>query len=132
MALLKRSGATTSAAGSNKRATGSSTSFSDLFGLVVAYLKQETLDPIKQLSQFVRWGLAGALAFSIGTLLILLGVLRLLQTETGSVFSGLLSFVPYVAVVVVAGATFVIAASRVAKGSATKSPAPPNQSEEGH
>ena len=68
----------------------------DLVRLVIAYVKQETLDPIKDLKRFVLMGLLGTIALSIGLVLLFLGVLRLLQDETGSAFSGHLSFVPYV------------------------------------
>ncbi len=76
----------------------------DLFQLVVGYAKQETLDPIRNLGRFVGYGLAGALLGSLGAVLLLLGGLRLLQTETGDAFDGKLSFVPYVLVLVASGA----------------------------
>lgn len=67
----------------------------DLVRLVIAYVKQETLDPIKDLKRFVLMGLLGTIALSIGLVLLFLGVLRLLQDETGRAFSGHLSFLPY-------------------------------------
>jgi len=75
----------------------------DLLQLVVGYAKQETLDPIKGLGRFLAFGLAGALVGSLGVVLLLLGALRLLQTETGSVFQGRLTWIPYL-LVVIAGA----------------------------
>ena len=76
----------------------------ELFQLVVGYAKQETLDPVKNLGRFVGYGLGGALLGSLGAVLLLLGGLRLLQTETGEAFDGNLTFVPYVVVLVVSGA----------------------------
>ena len=76
----------------------------ELFQLVVGYAKQETLDPVKNLGRFVGYGLAGALLGSLGAVLLLLGVLRLLQTETGDTFDGNWTFVPYVVVLAVSGA----------------------------
>ena len=76
----------------------------DLFQLVVGYAKQETIDPIRGLGRFLVFGLAGALAGSLGVVLLLLGGLRLLQTETGSAFEGRKSFIPYLLVLVVSGA----------------------------
>lgn len=75
----------------------------DLWQLVVGYAKQETLDPIKGLGRFVGYGLAGALCGSLGVVLLLLGGLRLLQTETGSAFEGRRTFIPYLIVLVVSG-----------------------------
>ena len=67
----------------------------DLWQLVLAYVKQETLDPIKGLGRFVAFGLAGSLVLGTGLVLLFLGVLRLLQDETGSAFTGNLSWIPY-------------------------------------
>ena len=75
----------------------------ELWQLVVAYAKQETLDPVKNLGRWVGFGLAGALVGSLGAVLLLLGGLRALQTETGSAFDGNLTWVPYVLVLIVSG-----------------------------
>ena len=79
----------------------------DLWQLVLGYVKQETLDPIKGLGRFVAFGLAGSLVLGTGLVLLFLGALRLLQEETGSAFTGNLSWIPYLitvlACVVVAG-----------------------------
>ncbi|MDQ4090440.1 MAG: hypothetical protein M3163_09080 [Actinomycetota bacterium] len=76
----------------------------ELWQLVVGYAKQETLDPVKSLGRWVGFGLGGALLGSLGAVLLLLGALRLLQTETGEAFDGNLTFVPYLVVLVVSGA----------------------------
>jgi hypothetical protein len=76
----------------------------ELFQLVVGYAKQETLDPVKNLGRFLGYGMAGALLGSLGAVLLLLGALRLLQTETGDTFDGNWTFVPYLVVLVVSGA----------------------------
>jgi hypothetical protein len=44
--------------------------------------------------------------FGLGSLLLLLSLLRALQTETGTTFTGSLSWIPYV-IVVAAGALLV-------------------------
>ncbi|MFN0091006.1 MAG: hypothetical protein ACKVWR_12175 [Acidimicrobiales bacterium] len=67
----------------------------ELRDLVVAYAKQETIEPLKGLARYVAWGVAGASAMALAAVLVLLGVLRLLQTETGDAFDGNWSFVPY-------------------------------------
>lgn len=76
----------------------------ELFQLVVGYAKQETLGPVKNLGRYVGFGLAGALLGSLGTVLLLLGGLRLLQTETGSAFDGRRTWIPYLIVLFVSGA----------------------------
>lgn len=73
----------------------------DLWALGVAYAKQETVEPLKGLGRFVSYGLGGAYAFAIGVALLLLAGLRALQTETGSTFTGNLTWVPYLIVVAV-------------------------------
>ena len=76
----------------------------ELWQLVLGYAKQETLDPVKNLGRFLGFGLGGALLGSLGTVLLLLGGLRLLQTETGEAFDGNLTFIPYLLVLLVSGA----------------------------
>lgn len=77
----------------------------DLLQLVIGYAKQETIEPVRNLGRFVGYGLGGALLGSLGAVLLLLGSLRLLQTETGSAFEGdgWRSSVPYLLVLLVSG-----------------------------
>ena len=77
----------------------------DLLQLVVGYAKQETIEPVRNLGRFVGFGLGGALLGSLGAVLLLLGGLRLLQTETGSTFEGdgWRSSIPYLLVLLVSG-----------------------------
>lgn len=82
--------------------------------LVVAYAKQETLDPLKNLGRFVGAGLAGALLLGIGLVLLSMSLLRALQEETGSTFTGSLTWVPYL--LTVAGGLVVIALAVYAIG----------------
>lgn len=88
----------------------------ELLGMVVAYAKQETLDPLKSLVRFVAWGAAGALLIAVGGVLGALAVLRLLQGEAGVHLGGDLSWVPYSVAAVVAAAGAAAAASRITKG----------------
>lgn len=67
----------------------------ELWQLVVAYARQETLEPLKGLGRFLAMGLLASLFVSIGLFLALLGFLRVLQTETGSALDGGWSWVPY-------------------------------------
>lgn len=70
-------------------------SFRGTLDLVVAYFKQETLEPLKGVIRYLGFGLLGSLVVGIGSLFLVLGVLRLLQSETGTAFGGHLSWVPY-------------------------------------
>ncbi len=92
----------------------------DVVQLVLDYAKQETLEPLKGAGRFVAFGVVGAIAISAGTMLLLLGGLRALQTETGSTFRGNWSWAPYLitaaAAVIVAG----LAAWRIRKGPAAR------------
>jgi len=67
----------------------------ELKQLTIDYAKQETLEPLKALGRYVGFGLAGALLLATGVAFLVLGALRVLQTETGSVFTGHLSWAPY-------------------------------------
>ena len=96
----------------------------DFVHLVIDYAKQETLGPLKSLGRFLAFGLAGSLAITAGTVLLLLAGLRALQTETGSSFTGHLSWLPYVIVAVAAVAVMLLAVWRIAKGPAAKRAGP--------
>jgi hypothetical protein len=71
---------------------------SELWELSVAYARQETIDPLKGLGRFLGFGVGGSVLFGVGSILLLLAELRLLQTETGSSFTGSLSWIPYMLV----------------------------------
>jgi hypothetical protein len=88
----------------------------DAFQLTVDYLKQETVEPLKGLGRFLYMGIAGSFFLAGGILLILIGVLRLLQTETGTALTGDWSWVPYAVVVVLGIAVIGVAAWRITAG----------------
>ena len=69
----------------------------ELYDLVRAYAKQETLEPIKGLGRYAAFGVVGSVLVGIGVVLLAVGVLRVLQTETGDTFDGGWSWVPYIA-----------------------------------
>jgi hypothetical protein len=90
----------------------------DAFQLTVDYLKQETVQPLKGLGRFLYMGIAGSFFLAGGILLVLIGILRLLQTETGTALTGDWSWVPYVSVMVLGIAVIAIAAWRITAGPA--------------
>lgn len=79
----------------------------ELWDLVRAYAKQETVQPIKGLGRYLAFGVGGSLLLGIGTVLLAVAGLRALQAETGDVFDGHLSFLPYVIVLI--GSAVVVA-----------------------
>ena len=93
----------------------------DAFQLTVDYLKQETVEPLKGLGRFLYMGIAGSFFMAFGILLILIGVLRLLQTETGTALTGDWSWVPYAVVVVLGIAVIGVAAWRITAGPGRRS-----------
>lgn len=86
---------------------------SELWRLVVGYVKQETVDPIKGLLRYVALGLLGSTLLTMGLLMWVLALLRALQTETGSRFTGNLSWLPYVITVVACAALAAMAARAI-------------------
>ena len=76
-------------------------SVNDVVEYVKAYAKQETVGPLKGAGQWIGFGAAGAISLAIGFSLLLLGLLRLLQTETDLGGSRYWSWVPYLIVLVV-------------------------------
>jgi hypothetical protein len=67
----------------------------ELWELAQAYAKQETIEPLKGLGSFLGFGVMGAVFLGIGSMLLLLGGLRALQTQTGTTFQGNWSWAPY-------------------------------------
>jgi hypothetical protein len=93
------------------------TLITELWDLVLSYLKQETLEPLKGLKNFVLWGIVGALLLSIGLPILAIALLRVLQFETGTHLTGNLSWLPYVITLVGVGLIAVIAVSRITAAS---------------
>ncbi len=88
----------------------------DAYQLTVDYLKQEVVEPLRGLGRFLYMGILGSFFAAFGILLMLLGVLRLLQTETGTALTGDWSWVPYAVVVVLGIVVIGVAALRIQAG----------------
>lgn len=80
---------------------------SELWTLSVDYAKQEIRDPLKGLGKYLAYGSAGMLLIGMGCVLLAIGALRALQTETGSTFTGNWSWAPYA--IVLLGSIVVLA-----------------------
>ncbi len=77
----------------------------ELQELVVAYAKQETIDPLKGMARYVGFGLAGAVLMGCGVSFLALGALRAMQSNRGWAVNGNWSWVPYLVVVLALGLT---------------------------
>ena len=75
--------------------------------LVVDYAKQETVDPLKTLGKYLGFGLSGSILVGSGLTIMLLGLLRALETidffnEPGQENGGTWSWLPYLITIVAA------------------------------
>ena len=87
----------------------------ELWELVRNYVKQQLVEPVKGIGRFVGFGLLGGLLLGTGLVLLAVGLLRALQTETGEHLQGNWSWVPYLVVLVAAGAVLGLLVSRMGK-----------------
>lgn len=88
----------------------------ELWDMVRAYAKQETIEPVKGLGRFLAFGIAGSLLLGTGTVLLTLAGLRALQTETNGYLDDNLSFVPYLIVLVGCAVIIALAMSKTKSG----------------
>jgi hypothetical protein len=101
---------------SRTESKSTSETISDLRTVLVDYAKQETLDPLKNVGRYLKFGIPGAFLMSTGLFLLGMAGLRALQTETGTRFSGDLSFAPYLFVLVGLGIVIGLAVRAITKG----------------
>jgi hypothetical protein len=87
--------------------------------LALKYIKEETIQPVKQMGRFVAWGAAGSLLVGFGFFFLLLGALRFLQ-EQFKVLDGTLSWIPYLVVVVLAAIVIGFTLWRIVSGTAKR------------
>jgi hypothetical protein len=88
---------------------------SDVIETVKAYALQETVDPLRGLGRFVAFGLLGAIFIGLGCLLLVLAILRFVQSRHVGAFHGTWSFVPYLIALVPCGAGIALAVTRIGK-----------------
>ena len=66
--------------------------------------------------QFMLFGVAGSVCLAIGLVILSVAFLRLLQTETGTTFSGNWSWAPYLICAAVVVAVAAVAVKAVSRG----------------
>jgi hypothetical protein len=94
----------------------------EVVDMVTTYAKQETLGPLKGAGKWLAMGTAGAALLGLGLSLVVLGVLRLIQTEWDRSAEGSLSWLAYLIAFVVCAAFIVLALSRINRDSLNKEP----------
>lgn len=97
-------------------------SVGEVIDYVREYAKQETLGPLKGAGRWLGYGIAAALTLGLGVLLLLVGLLRLLQTEWTRSASGNLSWLAYLITLVVAVILLALTLSRIKKTTLHKEP----------
>lgn len=71
-------------------------SVGDVIEVVKTYAKQETVEPVKRAGKYVGFGAAGGLLTGLGVAIVLLGLLRFVQSEWSRSADGRLSWLAYV------------------------------------
>ena len=94
---------------------GEQASVGEVVEFVKTYARQETVGPLKGASRWIAFGAAGAIALGIGLSLLLLGLLRLLQSEVSDIADGRLSWLPYLIVLGVCGILIALAFMQINK-----------------
>ncbi len=87
----------------------------ELKNLVIAYAKQETVDPLKALLRYVAWGVVGSFLLAVSAVLLTLAVVRAAQAETGTHLQGHWSWVPYCGGLIFAVIVLALVATRIGK-----------------
>jgi hypothetical protein len=91
----------------------------EIRGLAMRYIKEETIQPVKDLGRFVAYGTLGSIFVGFGTTMLLLAALRFLQ-EQFKVLDGSLSWLPYLIVAVLACGVIALTLWRIVSGAAKR------------
>lgn len=101
---------------------GEQASLGEVIDTVKAYAQQQTIGPFKNAGRWLGYGAAAAFTLGLGLLFVLLGVLRLLQTEWDRSATGSLSWLAYLITLVLAALLLALTISRIKKATLTKEP----------
>ncbi len=97
-------------------------SLGDVIDYIKAYAQQETIEPLKGAGRWLGYGAAAALVMGLGLVLVLLGLLRLIQTEFDRLATGSLSWAAYAVMLVVTLILLAFTLLRVKKSTLHKEP----------
>lgn len=97
VAAKDRTSSTSSASSGSSAAPGPvAGSVQESIQIVKDYVRQETLGPLRGAGRWIGFGLGGAISIAVGTAFLVLGVLRMFQTEMAGTFAGRwMSLLPY-------------------------------------
>ena len=73
----------------------------ELVDLVIAYAKQETVEPLKGLGKKAAFGLGGAILLGIGGVFCSIAALRAMQSQTDFFERHDLTYLPYILTVLI-------------------------------
>ena len=93
--------------------------FEEIRDLTIKYVKEETVQPVKDMGRFVQYGVIGSLLVGFGYALLLLAALRYLQWQFPTL-NGNLSWIPYLVVVILALVIILVTAWRIVSGPAKR------------
>ena len=102
--------------------TNQDASLGEVIDFVKSYAKQETIGPLRGVGRWLGFGAAAAFAMGLGLMIVLLGLLRLIQTEADRLASGSLSWAAYGLTLIVTLALLVLTLLRVKKSTLNKEP----------
>jgi len=97
-------------------------SLGELIDYVKAYAMQETVGPLRGAGRWMGFGAAAAFTMGLGLMLILLGLLRLVQTEFDRLASGSWSWAAYAVTLVATLILLAITVQRVKKTTLNNEP----------
>jgi len=106
----------------SSRTKSDDASLGEVIEFVKTYAKQETVGPLKGAGRWLGFGAAAALAMGIGLMMVLLGLLRLVQTEFDRLATGSLSWAAYAVTLVVTLVLLAITLMRVKKSTLNNEP----------
>lgn len=92
-----------------------SASVGEVVEFVKDYAIQETVGPLKGAGRWIGFGAGGAALLGLGMMLLMLGLLRLIQSEWDGVAEGGTSWIPYAIVLIVTAALIVVTLLRINK-----------------
>jgi hypothetical protein len=90
-------------------------SVGEVIDYVKTYAKQETVGPLKGAGKWIGFGAAGALCLGLGLSILLLGLLRLFQTESFGAQSARWTWLNYLVVAVVCALAIALTVWRINK-----------------